>query len=129
MANPAEGSTTVARTDLSTRLLSAFVLAPLLLLLLFRGSPDAWYWLVLAATALATLELVAMTHPEIRDFFDRYVWGAERLPVSEYYEKLGIHLVSDSLGRPDHFVIDPHPTPRQTLLRDAWLGRGPREAS
>jgi len=53
----------LARTDLSTRLLSAGLLAPLLLLLLFRGSPDAWYWLVLAATALATLELVSMTHP------------------------------------------------------------------
>ncbi|HEU4582780.1 MAG TPA: phosphatidate cytidylyltransferase [Polyangiaceae bacterium] len=53
----------MARTDLSTRLLSAGLLAPLLLLLLFRGSPDAWYWLVLAATALATLELAAMTHP------------------------------------------------------------------
>jgi phosphatidate cytidylyltransferase len=53
----------LARTDLSTRLLSAGLLAPLLLLLLFRGSPDAWYWLVLAATALTTLELCAMTHP------------------------------------------------------------------
>jgi phosphatidate cytidylyltransferase len=53
----------LARTDLSTRLLSAGLLAPLLLLLLFRGSADAWYWLVLAATALTTLELVAMTHP------------------------------------------------------------------
>jgi phosphatidate cytidylyltransferase len=53
----------LARTDLGTRLLSAGLLAPLLLLLLFRGSPDAWYWLVLAATVLATLELAAMTHP------------------------------------------------------------------
>jgi phosphatidate cytidylyltransferase len=53
----------LARTDLSTRLLSAGLLAPLLLVLLFRGSPDAWSWLVLAATALATLELVTMTHP------------------------------------------------------------------
>lgn len=44
-------------------MLSAGLLAPLLLLLLFRGSPDAWYWLVLAATATATLELAAMTHP------------------------------------------------------------------
>jgi predicted metalloprotease with PDZ domain len=73
--------------------------------------------------------LVAMTHPEIRDFFDRYVWDSQRLPVAEYYEKLGIRLVSDSLGRPDHFEIDPHPSERQALLREAWLGRRPREAS
>jgi len=53
----------LARTDLGARLLSAGLLAPLLLLLLFRGSPEAWYFLVLAATALATLELSAMTHP------------------------------------------------------------------
>ncbi|MEO8184336.1 MAG: phosphatidate cytidylyltransferase [Deltaproteobacteria bacterium] len=61
----------MARTDLSTRLLSAGLLAPLLLLLLFRGSPDAWYWLVLAATGLATWELCAMTHPG-----DRVAQGA-----------------------------------------------------
>jgi predicted metalloprotease with PDZ domain len=73
--------------------------------------------------------LVAMTDPRIRDFFDRYVWGSEHLPVGEYYEKLGIRLVNDALGRPDHFEIDPHPTPRQELLREAWLGRRPREAS
>jgi predicted metalloprotease with PDZ domain len=67
--------------------------------------------------------LVAMTDPRIRDFFDRYVWDSQHLPVAEYYAKLGIRLVSDPLGRPDHFEIDPHPTPRASLLRDAWLGR------
>ena len=73
--------------------------------------------------------LVAMTDPRIRDFFDRYVWGAQHLPVAEYYEKLGIRLVNDAQGRPDHFEIDPHPTPRQELLREAWLGRRHRQAS
>lgn len=52
----------MARSDLGVRLLSAGLLAPLLLLLLFRGSPDAWYWLVLVAAALATWELATMTH-------------------------------------------------------------------
>ncbi len=33
---------------------------------------------------------VAMTHPEIADFFDRYIKNAEHLPVEEYYSKLGI---------------------------------------
>jgi predicted metalloprotease with PDZ domain len=73
--------------------------------------------------------LVAMTDPKVRDFFDRYVWGAEHLPVAEYYEKLGIRLVNDAQGRPDHFEIDPHPSPRQELLREAWLGKRPGAAS
>jgi predicted metalloprotease with PDZ domain len=73
--------------------------------------------------------LVAMTDPRIREFFDRYVWDAQRLPVAEYYDKLGIRLVNDPQGRPDHFEIDPHPTPRQALIREAWLGRRPKAAS
>jgi predicted metalloprotease with PDZ domain len=73
--------------------------------------------------------LVAMTDPGIRDFFDRYVWDSQRLPVAEYYGKLGIRLVSDAQGRPDHFEIDPRPTERQARLREVWLGRRPREAS
>jgi predicted metalloprotease with PDZ domain len=35
-------------------------------------------------------EFVAMTYPEIRDFFDGYVKGASALPVKEYFEKIGI---------------------------------------
>jgi predicted metalloprotease with PDZ domain len=31
-----------------------------------------------------------MTHPEIADFFERYVKNAEPLPLAEYYLKLGI---------------------------------------
>jgi phosphatidate cytidylyltransferase len=50
-------------SNLVTRLLTAALAAPLLLLLLFLGSPDSWYLLVLAAAALATFELLAMTHP------------------------------------------------------------------
>jgi phosphatidate cytidylyltransferase len=53
----------LTQTNLGARLLTAAIAAPLLLLLLFRGSAESWYLLVLAATALATLELVAMTHP------------------------------------------------------------------
>jgi predicted metalloprotease with PDZ domain len=33
---------------------------------------------------------VRMTHPEIGDFFNRYVKNAEPLPYAEYYGKLGI---------------------------------------
>lgn len=54
---------TALTTNLGARLLTAAIAAPLLLLLLFRGSHEAWYFLVLLATGLATYELCAMTHP------------------------------------------------------------------
>lgn len=56
----------MTRTNLGVRLLTAAVAAPLILLLLFRGSDEAWYFLVLLATGLATFELCAMTHPNDR---------------------------------------------------------------
>lgn len=70
--------------------------------------------------------LVAITHPDIGDFFARYVWESEQLPIEEYYGKLGIRLIKDGDGRPIRFEIDPAPTPDQRRLRDAWLGRTPR---
>ncbi|HEX2217770.1 MAG TPA: hypothetical protein VHG35_03140 [Gemmatimonadales bacterium] len=72
--------------------------------------------------------LVAMTHPEIQDFFDRYVWDSEELPVAEYYGKLGIRLVEGPDGTPVRFEVDPAPPPAQKTLREAWMGRGPRPA-
>ena len=73
--------------------------------------------------------LVAMTYPEVRDFFARYVWESEKLPIKEYYAKLGIRLVEDSEGRPVRFEILPDPTPEQRRLREAWLGRHPRKST
>ncbi len=73
--------------------------------------------------------LVTMTHPEIRDFFDRYVWGSEGLPVAEYYGKLGIRLVEGPDGMPVRFEVDPAPPPAVKTLREAWMGRGLRPAS
>jgi len=70
-----------------------------------------------------------MTHPEIKDFFQRYVWGAQPLPVAEYYAKLGIRLVEAPDGMPVRFEVDSAPTPAQRALREAWLGRKPRPAS
>jgi predicted metalloprotease with PDZ domain len=72
--------------------------------------------------------LVAMTYPEIRDFFDRYVWESQRLPIAEYYGKLGIRLVEAPDGTPVRFDIDSAPPPAQRALRDAWMGRRPRAA-
>jgi predicted metalloprotease with PDZ domain len=79
------------------------------------------------ATMLDTL--VAMTYPEVRDFFARYVWESERLPIREYYAKLGIRLVEDADGRPLRFEILANPTPAQRRLREAWLGRLARKAT
>jgi predicted metalloprotease with PDZ domain len=73
--------------------------------------------------------LVAMTYPEVRDFFDRYIWDSQHLPIKEYYAKLGITLIQDEQGAPVRFEIDPRPTDQQRLLREAWLGRKPRAAS
>jgi predicted metalloprotease with PDZ domain len=73
--------------------------------------------------------LVAMTYPEIRDFFDRYVWESERLPIAEYYGKMGIRLVEAPDGTPVRFEIDSAATPEQRALREAWLGRKHRAAS
>lgn len=73
--------------------------------------------------------IVTMTSPEIRDFFDRYVLDSQRLPIGEYYGKLGIRLVEGPDGTPIRFEIDSAATPAQLRLRDAWLGRKPRPAS
>ncbi|WP_347158106.1 PDZ domain-containing protein [Pontibacter chitinilyticus] len=45
----------------------------------------------------------AKTYPEIGDFFNRYVKGAEPLPIAEYYNKLGINyqpLVKSGVQKP-----------------------------
>ncbi|RSK37661.1 M61 family metallopeptidase [Hymenobacter metallilatus] len=34
-------------------------------------------------------EIVALTHPEVQHFFDRYVVGKEELPLAEYLSKIG----------------------------------------
>ncbi len=73
--------------------------------------------------------LVTLTDPSIRDFFDSYVLASHHLPIKEYYEKLGIHLIEDEKGNALRFEIDPNPTPDQLLLREAWLGRKPRGAT
>lgn len=72
--------------------------------------------------------LIALTDPSIRRFFDDYVLTAHHLPVREYYDKLGIHLIEDEKGNPLHFDIDPNPTAEQLRLREAWLGRKPAGA-
>ncbi|MCK6693829.1 MAG: peptidase M61 [Thermoanaerobaculia bacterium] len=63
-------------------------------------------------------EIAAMTHPEIRDFFRRYVEGTEPLPLAEDLLKVGI--VFD----PQKMSVDivGNPTPDHWKMRTAWLG-------
>ena len=53
----------MAKSNLGARLLTAAVVAPLLLTLLFVGPVWGWYALVLAACVVAAQELFSMTHP------------------------------------------------------------------
>jgi predicted metalloprotease with PDZ domain len=38
-------------------------------------------------------EVVKMTYPEIRNFFDNYIFDNKPLPVEEYFSKLGINYI------------------------------------
>jgi predicted metalloprotease with PDZ domain len=40
--------------------------------------------------------IAELTHPDIRDFFHRYVEGKEPLPVADYFERIGVHYQEDS---------------------------------
>ena len=51
------------KSNLTVRILTTLGLLPLLLALLFVGPAWAWYLLVVAASAVASAELFAMTHP------------------------------------------------------------------
>ncbi len=57
-----DGDPKKAPSNLRTRLLTAAVAAPLILLLLYFGPVWAWYLFIAAATAIGAFELFAMTH-------------------------------------------------------------------
>lgn len=57
-------------------------------------------------------EFVALTYPEIGDFFARYVQAAEPLPLAEYFGKVGI--------RYQRHLVAPKPLPTLGL----WLNPG-----
>ena len=68
--------------------------------------------------------VVARTYPEIRDFFARWVEGAQRLPLREYYGKLGITVEENERGVPTRFSPATDATPDQLKFREAWLRGG-----
>jgi predicted metalloprotease with PDZ domain len=66
--------------------------------------------------------IASRTSPDVTDFFRRYVQGAERPPIREYYAKLGFKLIEDDHGMPVRFEPDSAATPQQLQLRHVWLG-------
>jgi phosphatidate cytidylyltransferase len=54
------------RSNLATRLLTATVVAPLLLLVLYFGPAWAWFAVVFLASGVGAVELFGMTHPNDR---------------------------------------------------------------
>jgi predicted metalloprotease with PDZ domain len=68
--------------------------------------------------------VVARTYPEIREFFTRWVEGAQRLPLREYFEKLGITVDANEQGVPTRLALAADATPEQLRLREAWLRGG-----
>jgi phosphatidate cytidylyltransferase len=53
----------VSQSNLTTRLITAGVVAPLLLCALFLGPPTLWFGVVLIAVLISAQELFGMTHP------------------------------------------------------------------
>ncbi|WP_400192734.1 PDZ domain-containing protein [Hymenobacter sp. B81] len=44
-------------------------------------------------------EIVALTHPQVQQFFDAYVVGDQPLPLAEYLEKIGWHYTANESRR------------------------------
>ena len=58
-------------------------------------------------------EIVAMTYPEIREFFDTYVSGTTPIPYHEFFKKVGLKFKEDEV-KVDYFLKDNH-TPYITV--------------
>jgi len=63
-------------------------------------------------------ELVKRTYPEIADFINKYIKGTEKLPIAEYFGKLGIDYNKE---KGSGFKVLDNPTEQQLKLRNAWM--------
>ncbi len=75
----------VKKSNLAVRVMTAALAAPVILSLLFLGPAWGWYTLVLAATALASQELFAMTHAGDRAAQALGVIGTLLLSLGVYF--------------------------------------------
>lgn len=64
--------------------------------------------------------IVEMTFPEIGEFFESFVVGAEPLPIGEYYAKIGIEYDAEGPA----FTVMEDATAEQVELREAWMESG-----
>lgn len=62
-------------------------------------------------------EFVAFTYPEIAEFMDLYVKKATALPLSEYYQKIGVKYNATQYL----FELDINATEKQIQLRESWM--------
>ena len=70
-------------------------------------------------------DLSAMTYPEVKDFFDKYVMDKEPLPFKAYFEKIGLQMVENEAKitiRKRNKLTD-----RQKMLFEAWSKNLPLE--
>jgi predicted metalloprotease with PDZ domain len=61
-------------------------------------------------------DLTAMTYPEIEDFINRYIKGTDELPLTEYFEKIGITYDPET----NTFTPQENLSEEQQLLFDKW---------
>ncbi|MCG2459894.1 hypothetical protein K8352_03980 [Flavobacteriaceae bacterium F89] len=61
--------------------------------------------------------VIKATYPEIKDFIDKYIEGTVPLPITDYYQKLGIDYDADQ----NKFSLMSQPTKDQLKLRKAWM--------
>jgi predicted metalloprotease with PDZ domain len=66
------------------------------------------------ATFFAVLK--SITYPEIEDFINRYIKGTDALPLTEYFDKLGIEF--DPVE--SNFSKNPAPTTEQEAMFAQW---------
>lgn len=69
-------------------------------------------------------KITEMTYPEIREFFIRYVEGAEELPLSEYLDYVGINYVPEreikafSMFGSEDIALNYNPTTKRIFVQD-----------
>lgn len=62
-------------------------------------------------------DFVNFTYPEIAEFMDLYIKKATALPLSKYYQKIGIKYDIEKYS----FELDTNATQKQIQLRESWM--------
>jgi len=65
-------------------------------------------------------EIVAMTYPSVRNFFDTHVIGTTPIDYNKFFEKVGLS-ITQSNTMSQSLQDNPNATSAQIALRNAWL--------